>query len=280
LLATETTLVDGTGPGLPATGPLSVELRDVTFGYGTGHPVLAAVDLMVPAGTSVGIVGRTGSGKTTIGRLVARLWDTEQGAVLVGGLDVRTLTQADLRGRIGIVTQEVELFRATLRENLTLFGTIDAHDRDLERALDSAGLDGWLRSLPNGLDHHLDGDAEVSAGEGQLLAFARVLLADPAVVILDEASSRLDPATEARLADATDRLLEGRTVLIIAHRLATLDRVDSICVIDHGRVVEHGAREALAAQTTSRYHALVAAGLTAETGGRLPVTQTSPLARR
>ncbi|QXC62787.1 ABC transporter ATP-binding protein/permease [Aquihabitans sp. G128] len=263
LLATEPVVADGPGPDLPA-GALAVELRDVTFGYGTGHPVLDRVDLVVPAGTSVGIVGRTGSGKTTVGRLVARLWDTERGAVLVGGVDVRTLRLADLRSRIGIVTQEVELFRASLRDNLTVFGTLEADDELLARSLVDVGLGTWLASLPDGLDQHLDGDAELSAGEGQLLAFARVLLADPAVVILDEASSRLDPATEERLTAATDRLLAGRTSITIAHRLATLDRVDRICVLDHGRVVEHDEREVLAADVSSRYHGLLAAGRSPE----------------
>lgn len=259
LLATEPAMVDGAGADLPP-GALSVELRGITFGYGTGHPVLAGVDLVVPAGSTLGVVGRTGSGKTTIGRLVGRLWDTEEGEVVVGGVDVRRLRLADLRGRIGIVTQEVELFRASLRDNLTVFGTLHGDDRRLEAVLGDVGLGAWLRSLPHGLDQHLDGNDELSAGEGQLLAFARVLLADPAVVILDEASSRLDPVTEARLADATDRLLAGRTALIIAHRLATLDRVDRICVLDHGRVVEHDDRSLLAADSSSHYHGLLLAG--------------------
>jgi ATP-binding cassette subfamily B protein len=238
-----------------------VELRGVTFGYGTGKPVLDQVDLRVPAGTTLGVVGRTGSGKTTVGRLVARLWDTEAGAVLVGGVDVRSLGQADLRRHIGVVTQEVELLRAPLRDNLTMFGSIEADDAQLTAALHDVGLGGWLGSLPGGLDEHLDGEAELSAGEGQLLAFARVLLADPAVVILDEASSRLDPETEARLTVATDQLLAGRTALVIAHRLATLDRVDQIAVLDHGRLVEHGDRGDLAADPTSRYHRLLASSL-------------------
>ena len=125
------------------------------------------------------------------------------------------------------------------------------------------GLGEWLASLPDGLDQLLAGDTELSAGEGQLLAFARVLLADPSVVILDEASSRLDPATEARIVAATDRLLDGRTAIIIAHRLSTLERVDDIAVLDHGRLVEHGPREELAASPTSRFGALVAASGTA-----------------
>lgn len=259
LLATAPAIVDGTGDDLP-DGALSVELRNVTFGYGTGHPVLTGVNLVVPAGSTLGVVGRTGSGKTTVGRLVARLWDTEQGEVLVGGVDVRRLRLADLRRRIGIVTQEVELFRASLRDNLTIFGTLPADDGQLQRVLVDVGLEDWFRSLPYGLDQHLDGNDELSAGEGQLLAFARVLLADPALVILDEASSRLDPVTEARLAGATDRLLAGRTALIIAHRLATLDRVDRICVLDHGRVVEHDDRSLLAADSSSHYHGLLLAG--------------------
>ena len=260
LLATEPAVTDGDGPPLPA-GSLTVELSDVTFGYGTGHPVVQDIDLVVPAGTSLGVVGRTGSGKTTIGRLVARLWDTEQGSVLVGGVDVRTLSQADLRGRIGVVTQEVELFRASLRDNLTVFGATPATDQTMEQVLQDVGLGDWLTSLDHRLDQHLDGTTTLSAGEGQLLAFARLLLSDPAVVILDEASSRLDPRTETRLEAATERLLRGRTAIIIAHRLTTLDRVDQIAVLDRGRLVEHGPRDDLANDASSRFHGLLAAGL-------------------
>jgi ABC-type multidrug transport system fused ATPase/permease subunit len=256
LLATRATIVSGADAPLPP-GPLEVRFDAVTFGYGTGRPVLDHLDLAIPAGTTLGVVGRTGSGKTTIGRLLCRLWDTEEGRVLVGGHDVRGLALDDLRRRIGVVTQEVELLRATLRDNLTVFGAIEADDAALERALAAVGLDGWAATLPLGLDQVLDGDAELSAGEGQLLAFARVLLADPGIVILDEASSRLDPATEARLATATARLLEGRTAVIIAHRLATLDDVDAIAVLDHGHLVEHGPRSELAADPTSRFAAML-----------------------
>lgn len=266
LLATEPAMADGEGPPLP-DGPLPVELHNVTFGYGTGHAVLQDVDLVVPAGTSLGVVGRTGSGKTTIGRLVARLWDTEQGSVLVGGVDVRTVRQSDLRRRIGVVTQEVELFRASLRDNLTVFGAVAADDAAIEQAIGDVGLDRWLASLPHGLDEHLEGTTTLSAGEGQLLAFARLLLSDPAVVVMDEASSRLDPTTEARLEAATARLLEGRTAIIIAHRLTTLDRVDQIAVIDHGRVAEHGGRATLAGDPSSRFHGLLAAAR-GDTGSR------------
>lgn len=258
LLADRTAIPDGEGAEL-APGALAVELDRVTFGYGTGTPILHELSLEVAPGRHLGVVGRTGSGKTTIGRLVARLWDAEEGVVRVGGRDVRHLAAADLRRRIGLVTQDVELFRATVRDNLTIFGTVEASDAELAAALGEVGLGGWLDSLPGGLDQQLAGDTELSAGEGQLLAFARVLLADPSIVILDEASSRLDPATEARIVAATDRLLAGRTAIIIAHRLTTLDRVDDIAVLDHGRLVEHGERAVLAADPTSRFGALVAA---------------------
>ena len=257
LLAERPAIVDGGAGPLPATGALSVRLRDITFGYGTGQPVLDHVDLLVPAGSSLGVVGRTGSGKTTVGRLVARLWDAEGGTVEVGGVDVRDLGQDDLRRRVGVVTQEVELFRASLRDNLTVFGAIEASDDACRAALIDVGLGDWLDSRPGGLDEHLDGDAGLSAGEGQLLAFARAFLADPAVVVLDEASSRLDPATEAALTKATDRLLRGRTAILIAHRLDTLGQVDAVAVLDHGRLVEHGNRGQLAADPTSRFHALL-----------------------
>ncbi|MGN6693187.1 MAG: ABC transporter ATP-binding protein [Aquihabitans sp.] len=263
LLAERSALPDGTRDDLP-DGPPAIEFDAVSFGYGTGTDVLRDVSFALPAGTSVGVVGRTGSGKTTIGRLVARLWDTEDGSVRVGGVDVRDLTLRGLRQRVGIVTQEVEVFRATVRDNLTVFGALGADDASVVDALETVGLGEWFRSLDHGLDQHLQGDTELSAGEGQLLAFARLLLADPGIVILDEASSRLDPGTESRLIAATDRLLSGRTAIIIAHRLTTLDRVDQILVLDHGRLVEHGDRAVLAADVDSRFHALLATSRAAQ----------------
>ena len=267
LLGTRSMVVDGDAE-LATTGALEAALHGVTFGYGTGHAVLDAVDLVVPAGTSLGLVGRTGSGKSTIGRLLARLWDAEAGSVEVGGIDVRDLRTASLRSRVGVVTQEVELFRASVRDNLTVFGAIEADDDTLRQTLVDVGLGAWAADLTDDLDTHVDGPGDLSAGEAQLLAFARVLLADPGLVILDEASSRLDPATEDRLVAATERLLEGRTSIIIAHRLATLDRVDAIAVLDHGRLVEHGPRVELAADDSSRFRALLDASRVAEAGAR------------
>lgn len=259
LLATEPDIVDGSGGRLP-DGPLSVEFDDIEFSYGLDHPVLSDVDLRIDAGTRVGVVGRTGSGKTSLGRLALRLWDPERGTVRLGGVDLRTVTIADLRRHVAVVTQEVEIFRATVRDNLTLFGAVEATDRDIERALHSVGLAGWVRALPRGLDTLLHGTNELSAGEAQLLACARVMLSDAGLVVLDEASSRLDPLTEARLSQAIERLLRNRTAIIVAHRLSTLDRVDEIVVVDHGRVVEHGRRDALAADSASRFAQLLNAG--------------------
>ncbi len=259
MLATETALPDGPldDSALPA-GALAVDFDDVTFTYrGAAEPALREVDLHVPAGTHVGIIGRTGSGKTTLGRLVLRLWEAEVGTVRVGGVDVRELRTPALRSRVAVVTQDVELFRATLRDNLTLFGTRPASDAALVDALERVGLGRWYASQAHGLDTMLDGGTSLSAGEAQLLAFARAFLADPGIVVLDEASSRLDPDTEARLAAASRSLLDGRTALVVAHRLATLDDVDHIVVVDDSRIVEQGPRAELAADPTSRYAQLL-----------------------
>jgi ABC-type multidrug transport system fused ATPase/permease subunit len=180
--------------------------------------------------------------------------------VLVGGDDLRDVALTDLRSRIAVVTQEVQLFAATVRENVTLFRADLATDEAITEVLRDLGLGSWLAALPDGLDTELGpGGAGLSAGEAQLLAFARAFVADPAVVVLDEASSRLDPATESLLELAIDRLLAGRTAIVIAHRLASLDRMDAIAVVDDGRIVEHGARADLAADPTSRFAQLLEA---------------------
>lgn len=261
LLATEPHISDGeaSADALPS-GALDVALSHVSFTYpGASEPAVDRIDLTVPAGTHLGVVGRTGSGKTTLGRLVLRLWDVDDGTVAVGGVDVRHLSAATLRDRVAVVTQDVELFRTSLRENLTLFGARSATDDDLVDVLERVGLGRWFAHQPAGLDTHLSGGQGLSAGEAQLLAFARAFLADPAVVILDEASSRLDPATEAQLVATTDDLLRGRTAIIVAHRLATLDRVDAIAVVERGRIVEIGPRAELADDATSRFAGLLAA---------------------
>jgi ATP-binding cassette, subfamily B, bacterial len=265
LLATEPRITDGPldGSALPAIGRggsrgLAVDFDDVTFAYDDrAAPALEAIDLHLAAGRHLGVIGRTGSGKTTFARLLLRLWDIQGGAVRVGGVDVRDLRVAALRRRIAIVTQDVDLFRAPLRDNLTLFGAHAAGDADLQDLLRRLGLGDWVGSLPDGLDTVLEGGQGLSAGEGQLVAFARAFLADPGIVVLDEASSRLDPFTEARITSATRRLLDGRTAVVIAHRLETLAEVDEIAVLENGRLVEHGDRHRLAADADSRYARLL-----------------------
>lgn len=269
LLSTSPALVDGPGATLPE-GPLDITFERVSFAYPDepDRPVLDHVDLHVPAGTVVGVVGRTGSGKTSLGRLLLRFWDVTGGSLKLGGVDLRQTTQAHLRTRVGVVTQEVQILRATLRDNLTLLGAVTAEDRALRAALVEVGLGAWLAGLPAGLDSVLEGDTELSAGQAQLLAFARILLTDPGLVVLDEATSRLDPVTEALVTAATERVLRGRTVVIIAHRLATLDRADQVMVVEGGRIAEHGRREDLLADPDSRFAMLRRRALDVAARGR------------
>jgi len=255
LLAETPRIVDGPGDALPA-GPLGIDFDGVTFAYGDA-PVVHDVSIGVAPGRVLGVVGRTGSGKTTLTRLILRFRDPDAGAVRLGGVDIRDVRLAALRDRIGLVTQDVHLFDASVRDNLTLFDDT-VSDARITAAIDAIGLGGWLRALPDGLDTAIGaGGAGLSAGQAQVLTCARVLLRDPDVVILDEASSRLDPATERLVQRALGRLLEGRTGVIVAHRLATLALADDIVVLEAGRVVEHGPRLDLAADPGSRFAGLL-----------------------
>jgi ABC-type multidrug transport system fused ATPase/permease subunit len=257
LLAVEPSVPDGRGDPLP-DGPLRVDLEGVAFAYKGDSDVLVDLDLHLAPGTRLGVVGRTGSGKSTLGRLLVRLWDVTDGSVRLGGVDVRDAATHDLRRRVSVVSQDVELLRASLRDNLTFLGAVPASDLDLREALEDVGLGAWVETLPQGLDTVLDDRAGLSAGQAQLLAFARVLLADPGLVVLDEATSRLDPDTEQRLTLAAERALAGRTVVIIAHRLATLAAVDEVLVLERGRVLEHGARADLVGDPSSHFARLLA----------------------
>ena len=262
LYATAPLLHDGPGTPLPA-GPPAVEFDGVSFGYaaGEGLPVLKEVSFRLEPGRVLGVLGRTGSGKTTLSRLLFRLYDPDAGTIRLGGVDLRQARLADLHQRVGIVTQEVGLFQATVRDNLALFDR-DIADGRIVQVLESLGLGAWFRALPAGLETELaPGRSGLSAGEAQLLAFARVFLRDPGLVILDEASSRLDPATERLIERAVDALFADRTAIVIAHRLATVRRADEILILEDGRVVEHGSRERLARDARSRFHELSAAGL-------------------
>ncbi|MDP1793976.1 MAG: ABC transporter ATP-binding protein [Acidimicrobiales bacterium] len=257
LLGEQPTITEVAQPTPLPARPLGVALRNVTFAYADDPPVLRDVTLVVAAGRTLGLVGRSGSGKTTIGRLVLRLYDTTEGTVEVGGVDVRQARMAELRANVRAVTQEVQLFSATLRDNVTLFDDA-VDDQRVLAVLHDVGLGAWLASLPDGLATVLGpSGVGMSAGEAQLLALSRVFLADPAVIVLDEPSSRLDPATERLVEAATTRLLQGRTAIVIAHRLAALAAVDDIAVIEGGCVVEHGARDVLAADPASAFARLL-----------------------
>ena len=260
LLATRARVTDGAGAALPR-GALSVELDGVSFTYGS-EPVLDRVSCRAEPGEVLGLLGRTGSGKTTISRLLFRLYDPTVGAVRLGGADIRSLPLAVLRERVGLVTQDVQLFAGTVRDNVALFDR-NVPDTRLRDVFAELGLEEWLRMLPGGLDTWLGpGGRELSAGEAQLVALARVFLKDPGLVVLDEASSRLDPATQRLLERALTRLLDGRTGVVIAHRLETVERADRVLILEDGEVAELGRRDALARDPTSRFARLLRAGLT------------------
>jgi ABC-type multidrug transport system fused ATPase/permease subunit len=259
LLATAARVADGQGATFP-DGALSVELDGVSFAY-EAAPVLRGVSFRIEPGEVLGLLGRTGAGKTTISRLLFRLHDPTEGAVQLGGTDVREARLDVLRGRVGLVTQDVQLFQGTLRENVALFNR-SVPDARLREVFAELGLDEWLRALPAGLDTLLGAGARgLSAGEAQLVALARVFLKDPGLVVLDEASSRLDPQTEWLLERAVTRLLDGRTGVVIAHRLATVERADRILILEDGRVAELGRRADLARDPASRFARLLRAGM-------------------
>jgi ATP-binding cassette subfamily B protein len=246
-------------------GPLALEFENVSFAYrdeaSNGEAVLEDVDLDMAPGRVLGLLGRTGSGKSTMARLITRLYDPSEGVIRIGGIDLREVEREGRRARIGMVTQEVQLFRASVRENLTFFDEQVADDR-IWTVLLELGLGDWVYGLPNGLDTMLEsGSGGLSAGQAQLLAFARIFLRDPGLVILDEASSRLDPATEMLIERAVDRLLENRTGIVIAHRLATVDRADDILILERGRIVEFGPRRELASDPESRFATLLRTGM-------------------
>ena len=247
-----------------SAAPAEIELRGVTLVYADDEgPVLRNIDLTVRAGRSLGLVGRSGSGKTSIGRLMLRLTEPTSGMVLVGGVDLRFIEERELRVHVAGVPQEVQLFPGTVRENVSMFDE-QVEDNAIRTALEAVGLGGWSVSQRNGLDARLltrtEDGAGMSAGEAQLLSLARALVRNPSVVVLDEATSRVDPVTQQLVKHAVAELLRGRTSVVIAHRLDTLDVCDDIAVLEDGRIVELGDRRALAADPHSRFGRLLRVG--------------------
>jgi len=267
------TISDGPGADLGA-GPLALAFKDVWFHYDDDPEtfVLEGISFQIEPGSVLGLLGRTGSGKSTLTKLIFRFYEPSSGSIqlAIGNserhqkidyVEISSATQEQLRKTIGMVTQEVQLFNATVRQNLSLFDPI-IQDHQIKSAIHEIGLGDWFSQLPEGLDTNLNSaSAGLSAGEAQLLAFARVFLSNPGLIILDEASSRLDPATENLIDKAIDRLLINRTAIIIAHRLETLHRADKILILEDGKIAEFGDREELVMDPDSLFSHLLSSGM-------------------
>ena len=258
LQRTTSRIQDGTET-LPTSGAISIEFDDVTFNYIEGDPVLKKVSFNLAPGKVLGLLGRTGSGKTTITRLLFRLYEPNMGEIRLGGMSIAKVQLDNLRQHVGLVTQDVQLFYATVRDNITLFDPTIA-DSQILVVIEDLGMSVWYESLPKGLDTVITSGG-LSAGEAQLLAFARVFLKDPGIIILDEPSSRLDPATEQQIDRAVQKLLHNRTGIIIAHRLGTVERVNEIMILEDGEIREYGDREHLVQNPNSRFSQLLKTGL-------------------
>ncbi len=244
----------------PTGGPAALGVEGLAFAYAGGPPAVRDISFELAPGEVLGVVGATGAGKTTFVRLVCRLYDPSEGVVRLDGHDIRLARSSFLRSRIGVVGQDVRILGGSVRDNVSLFDP-DVSDERIAAVLAELGLGPWLARQPQGLASPLAGAAGLSAGEAQLLAFARVFLRDPGLVILDEATSRLDPATDRLIEAATAKLLSGgrRTAIIVAHKLATVRRAGRILVLEGGRIAEAGPRTALEADPTSRFSRLLAA---------------------
>ena len=235
--------------------PLRVDVRfeHVTFGYDDGHPILKDISLFAKPGQKIAFVGSTGAGKTTMTNLSNRFYDGQKGTVTYDGIDVKDIKKDDLRRSLGMVLQDTHLFTGTIADNIR-FGKLDATMEEVEQAAKIANADSFIRRLPQGYDTMVTADgANLSQGQRQLLAIARAAVADPPVLILDEATSSIDTRTEALIEKGMDQLMEGRTVFVIAHRLSTVRNADAIMVLEQGQIVERGSHDDLLAQQGEYY---------------------------
>jgi ABC-type multidrug transport system fused ATPase/permease subunit len=240
---------------------LHLKFDNLAFSYSKTDPTVESITFHLEPGKKLGLIGRTGSGKTTISRLLFRLYDPTSGGIYFNNINIKDYQLSDLRNSIAYVTQQVEIFQASVRDNITLFDK-SFSDTKILNVIDALKLHDWFEKLKEGLDTKLlSGEAGFSAGEAQLLALTRVFMKNPRLVILDEASSRLDPATEKLIEKAIDKLLENRTAIIIAHRLQTLEHVDDIMLLEDGKVREYGARLQLLKDPKSKYSQLLRTGI-------------------
>ena len=242
---------DGTVTYTPLAG--DVRLFDVDFAYEPGHTVLHNVSLYAKPGQKVAFVGATGAGKTTITNLLNRFYDIEDGKIRYDGININKIKKPDLRRSLGVVLQDVNLFTGTVMDNIR-YGRLDATDEECIAAARLAGADDFVRRLPDGYDTMLtDNGAALSQGQRQLLSIARAAVADPPVMVLDEATSSIDTRTEAIVQRGMDALMTGRTTFVIAHRLSTVRNSDVIIVLDHGRIIERGTHDELIAKRGTYY---------------------------
>ncbi|WP_346936368.1 ABC transporter ATP-binding protein [Clostridium sp.] len=240
---------------------IGVSLEKVSFNYEDGEAVLKDININIEKNTVLGVLGHTGSGKTTLARLIVRLYDVCSGSIKFNGENLKSMTKESLMENISYVTQEVQIFHATVRENLTLFNP-NIKDDTILKVIEDIGLTPWLNNLPEGLNTILDtGGSGLSSGEAQLLAFVRVFLKNPKLVILDEATSKLDPITEGLIDRALNKLLEDRTCIIIAHRLGTVGRANNILILEEGTVLEYGNRKELCKDRSSKFYNLLQKGM-------------------
>lgn len=256
----ETEINDNGTESFP-TESIELKFKDLNFSYNKEDMVLQNISFHLQQGKKIGLIGHTGSGKTTLARLIFRLYDPTDGSITINGINSQEFPLKELRQNIAYVTQEVELFKASVKDNITFFSD-EIPEEVIRSVFEDIGLEEWTNKLPNGLDTKVFSDElGLSAGEEQLLALSRAFLKDPKIVILDEASSRLDPATERKVDTAISKLLEGRSAIIIAHRLTTLHDVDDILLLKDGHIIEYDSRENLLKDPNSHFSQLLQKGI-------------------